>query len=197
MIYDSKNEKESKEELARLFDSCLDEVKEANTVPASAFENYRVKRGLREMDGTGVMAGVTRIGNVHGYVLYEGEKVADEGKLEYRGLDMAKLIDAYNAEDRYGFEEVIYLLLFGKLPSKEEQEDFNALLAGNRHLPPRFTEDILMKAPTRSIMNKMATGVLALYAYDENPDDTSIENMLRQSIEIIARLPVIAAPIAE
>ena len=193
MIYDSTNDKMKKEELARLFDSCMDEAREANTIPSAAFENYRVKRGLREMDGTGVMAGVTNIGNVHGYVLYEGEKVADEGKLEYRGMDMSKLIDAFNAEDRYGFEEVIYLLLFGKLPSQSELADFNALLAGNRHLPPRFTEDILMKAPTRSIMNKMSTGVLALYAYDENPDDTSLENMLRQSIEIIARLPVIAA----
>ena len=130
MIYDSTNDKMKKEELARLFDSCMDEARDANTIPASAFENYRVKRGLREMDGTGVMAGVTNIGNVHGYVLYEGEKVADEGKLEYRGMDMSKLIDAFNAEDRYGFEEVIYLLLFGKLPSQSELADFNALLAG-------------------------------------------------------------------
>ena len=193
MIYDSKNDNAKKAELERLFDSCLDEARDANSVPPAAFENYRVKRGLREMDGTGVMAGVTNIGNVHGYVLYEGEKRADEGKLEYRGMDMSKLIDAFNAEDRYGFEEVIYLLLFGKLPSQAELADFNALLAGNRHLPSRFTEDILMKAPSRSIMNKMATGVLALYSYDENPDDTSLENMLRQSIQIIASLPVMAA----
>ena len=194
MFYDSNNNNNvKKEELARLFDSCLDEAKAANSVPPEALENYRVKRGLRERDGTGVMAGVTNIGNVHGYLMSEGEKIADEGKLEYRGMDMAKLIDAFNAEGRYGFEEVIYLLLFGKLPSQSELDDFNALLAGNRHLPARFTEDILMKAPTRSIMNKMSTGVLALYAYDENPDDTSLENMLRQSIEIIARIPVIAA----
>ena len=192
MIYE-KNENTKKADMARLLESCLDEAREVNTVPPSAFENYRVKRGLREMDGTGVMAGVTNIGNVHGYLMSEGEKIADEGKLEYRGMDMSKLIEAFNQEDRYGFEEVIYLLLFGKLPSKSEMKDFNALMAGNRHLPPRFTEDILMKAPSRSIMNKMATGVLALYSYDENPDDTSLENMLRQSIEIIARLPVIAA----
>ncbi len=193
MIYDSKNDNTKKEEMTRLFESCMDEAVDANAIPAAAFENYRVKRGLREKDGTGVMAGVTKIGNVHGYVLYEGEKVADEGKLEYRGMDMSRLIDAFNAEDRYGFEEVIYLLLFGKLPKQSELADFNALLAGNRHLPSRFTEDILMKAPSRSIMNKMATGVLALYAYDENPDDTSLENMLRQSIQIIASLPVVAA----
>ena len=173
--------------------NCTRIASETNTVPQEAFENYRVKRGLREMDGTGVMAGVTKVGNVHGYVVYEGEKRADIGKLEYRGFDMSKMIDGFSTENRYGFEECVYLLLFGKLPTREELDDFNALLAHCRHLPPRFTEDILMKAPSRSIMNKMATGVLALYAYDENPDDTSLENMIRQSIEIIARLPVIAA----
>lgn len=177
----------------KVFEGCLEQAVRANSIPAAAFENYRVKRGLRERDGTGVMAGVTTIGNVHGYYVYEGEKVADDGKLEYRGYDMSKLIDGYSAENRYGFEEVCYLLLFGKLPTKTELDDFNALLAYYRQLPPRFSEDILMKAPSRSIMNKMATGVLALYSYDENPDDTSLENMLRQSIEIIAKLPIIAA----
>ena len=189
------NTTENKEKSAyeKVFDSCLEQARESNKVPAGAFENYRVKRGLREHDGTGVMAGVTRIGNVHGYYVYEGDRVADNGKLEYRGYDMSKLIEGYTAENRYGFEEVAYLLLFGKLPTKEQLENFNSLLAHYRQLPPRFSEDILMKAPSRSIMNKMATGVLALYSYDENPDDTSLENMLRQSIEIIAKLPVIAA----
>ncbi len=177
----------------KVFENCLEAAENTNKIPASAFENYRVKRGLREQDGTGVMAGVTKIGNVHGYYVYEGEKVADNGKLEYRGFDMSKLIEGYTAENRYGFEEVVYLLLFGRLPNADELNDFNELLAHYRKLPPRFSEDILMKAPSRSIMNKMATGVLALYSYDENPDDTSLENMLRQSIEIIAKLPVIAA----
>ncbi len=177
----------------RVFENCLEQAVAANKIPNEAFENYRVKRGLRERDGTGVMAGVTTIGNVHGYYVYEGEKVADNGKLEYRGYDMAQLVEGYQKEKRYGFEEVAYLMLFGKLPTKSELGDFNALLANCRRLPDRFSEDILMKAPSPSIMNKMATGVLALYAYDDNPDDTSLENMLRQSIEIIARLPVIAA----
>ncbi|MBQ5634404.1 MAG: citrate synthase, partial [Clostridia bacterium] len=156
---------ESSDLYSKVFASCLEEAEDANRIPPSAFENYRVKRGLREQDGTGVMAGVTTIGNVHGYYVYEGEKVADKGKLEYRGFDMAQLVEGYNAENRYGFEEVVYLLLFGKLPSKTELDDFNALLAHYRKLPPRFSEDILMKAPSRSIMNKMATGVLALYSY--------------------------------
>ncbi len=177
----------------RLLESCTQEAQEANLIRPEVFENYRVKRGLREKDGTGVTAGVTKVGNVHGYIISEGEKVADRGKLEYRGLDMVELIDGFTSEGRYGFEECAYLLLFGKLPKQDELNDFNTLLARSRHLPPRFTEDILMKAPSPSIMNKMAVGVLSLYAYDKNPDDTSLENMLRQSIEIIARLPVIAA----
>ena len=187
------NEKDTKIGENKLIDKCIDQAKEAYSISPEAFANPYVKRGLRETDGTGVMAGVTNIGNAHGYIIYEGERVADKGQLFYRGYDMAQLVDSYAQEDRYGFEECIYLLLFGKLPTKEELDDFCALLASKRHLPPRFTEDVIMKAPGRSIMNKMAMSVLALYAYDENPDDTSIENVVRQSIEIIARLPIIAA----
>ena len=175
------------------FKELLIKAENANRVPADAFENFRVKRGLRESDGTGVMAGVTHIGNAHGYMLYEGERIADEGKLEYRGFNMASLVDGVSAENRYGFEECAYVLLFGELPTKAELERFTALLASKRHLPFGFTEDILLKAPSPSIMNKMGMGVLALYGYDENPDDTSLENMLRQSIEVIARLPLITA----
>ena len=188
-MFDNENKMNS----SSLADKWVDEARSAYTVPSDAFNNHRIKRGLRELDGTGVIAGVTNIGNAHGYIIYESERVADEGKLYYRGYDMSELVDSYAKEDRYGFEECIYLLLFGKLPTKEELDDFSALLASKRHLPPRFTEDVIMKAPGRSIMNKMAMSVLALYAYDENPDDTSLENMLRQSIEIIARLPIIAA----
>ncbi len=179
--------------IGRMTEKAIESAGGAYNIPPKAFEHHRVKRGLREVDGTGVNAGVTNIGNAHGYIIYEGERVADEGKLFYRGYDMSELVDGYAREDRYGFEECIYLLLFGKLPTKEELQDFFDLLASKRHLPARFTEDVIMKAPGKSIMNKMAMSVLALYAYDENPDDTSIENMLRQSIEIIAKLPLIAA----
>lgn len=190
---EKKAEHHSDTTMKRAFDGFLQSAYAANQVPQEAFENFRVKRGLREKDGTGVMAGVTNIGNAHGYMVYEGERIADEGKLEYRGFNMASLVDGVSAENRYGFEECAYILLFGKLPTKEELTRFCSLLASKRHLPDGFTEDILMKAPSPSIMNKMAMGVLALYAYDDNPDDTSMENMLRQSIEIIARLPVITA----
>ena len=176
-----------------IFSDCVKKAQAVNTIPPQAFESYHVKRGLRYKDGTGVMAGVTNIGNAHGYVVYEGDKIADEGKLEYRGMDLVSLIDGFSAEGRYGFEECIYLLLFGKLPTASELDDFCHLLSEKRRLPMGFSENIIMKAPSPSIMNKMAMSVLALYSYDENPDDTSVENMLRQSIEIIARLPVIAA----
>ena len=176
-----------------IFSDCVKKAQAVNTIPPQAFESYHVKRGLRYKDGTGVMAGVTNIGNAHGYVVYEGDKIADEGKLEYRGMDLVSLIEGFSAEGRYGFEECVYLLLFGKLPTASELDDFCHLLSEKRRLPMGFSENIIMKAPSPSIMNKMAMSVLALYSYDDNPDDTSVENMLRQSIEIIARLPVIAA----
>ncbi len=182
-----------KEKNIKTFEKCVELAKTTNTIPAGAFDSFRIKRGLREADGTGVAAGVTNIGNAHGYIVYEGEKIADDGKLEYRGMDITSLIDGFRSENRFGFEECVYLLLFGRLPNATELSDFCDLLTEKRRLPIGFTENILMKAPSPSIMNKMAMSVLALYAYDDNPDDTSLENMLRQSIEIIARLPVIAA----
>ena len=151
------------ENLQATFESCVNEARVANTIPASAFGNYRIKRGLREADGTGVAAGVTNIGNAHGYLIYEGERVVDEGVLEYRGLNMTSLIDGFSSEGRFGFEECVYLLLFGKLPNKKELEDFTALLAHCRHLPAGFSEDVILKAPSRSIMNKMSQSVLALF----------------------------------
>jgi citrate synthase len=105
------------------FDSFLCYAQQANTVPREVFENFRVKRGLREKDGTGVMAGVTNIGNAHGYMIYEGERIADDGKLEYRGFDMSAIVDGVSAENRYGFEECAYILLFGRLPSKAELDE--------------------------------------------------------------------------
>ncbi len=184
---------EKKQEAKGLLDKFVGAARDAYVVPEQAFDNYRVKRGLREADGTGVTAGVTKIGNAHGYIVSEGERVPDEGVLEYRGYNMIDLVESYAREGRYGFEECAYLLFFGELPTKSELADFNGLLDACRRLPPRYTEDITMKAPCRSLMNKIATGVLSLYAYDEDPDTTNLENMLRQSVEIIARLPVIAA----
>ena len=180
-------------ESMEMLEELIAESQSEYQIPSSAFENYRVKRGLREPDGTGVMAGVTRIGNAHGYVLNEGERSPIDGELYYRGYRMSDLVNNFAAENRFGFEETCYLLFFGHLPTKAQLERFTQLISRFQKLPPRFDEDILMKAPTPSIMNKMATGVMALYAYDENPDETTLSNMLRQCMQLIARVPVIAA----
>lgn len=181
-------EEKTESEFRDLLDSC----RTAYTIPAAAFDSYKVKRGLREPDGTGVTAGVTRIGNAHGYVVNEGEKCPVDGMLEYRGYNICDLLEGCIAEGRFGFEECAFLLFMGHLPTRWELQEFADVLAMLRHLPPRFTEDIIMKAPSRSIMNKLEVAVLSLYAYDDNPDDTSLENMMRQSMELVARLPVIA-----
>lgn len=180
-------------ERVELLRELVEESVSAYQIPGAAFDNYHVKRGLREPDGSGVMAGVTRICNAHGYIINEGERMPDEGMLYYRGYRMTTLCENFVKEDRFGFAECCYLLFFGHLPTKKQLENFSRLISSYEHLPPRFDEDILMKAPSPSIMNKMATGVLALYAYDENPDDTSLANMLRQSMSLIARVPIIAA----
>ncbi len=192
-IYSKNYTSDHDEKIEKEFQSMLDDARSAYVIPKAAFENYRVKRGLREVDGSGVTAGVTRIGNVHGYVMNEGDKCPDDGRLEYRGYEIATLVNNFVKEDRFGFEECAFLLFFGHLPTKQELDEFNDILAAYRRLPPRFTEDIIMKAPSRSIMNKMSSAVLSLYAYDDNPDETSLENMLHQSMELVARLPVIAA----
>ena len=187
-------DKQAKElEASDDFKSLLTKAESAYEIPQTAFSKYRVKRGLREPDGSGVMVGVTQIGQSHGYVMNEGEKTPVEGVLTYRGYDMCDLVRHFSEENRFGFEETAFLLFFGHLPSPAELEEFDAVLDAARHLPPRFTEDVLLHSPSKSIMNKMQQGVLALYAYDENPDDTSLSNMLRQSMELVARLPVIAA----
>lgn len=155
--------------------------------------NPNVKRGLRNEDGTGVMAGYTQIGNVQGYAMIDGEKTPMEGRLIYRGYDIMQLIAGYSHEKRFGFEEVAYLLLFGKLPTKAQYERFCDLLFSYMTLPENFTEDMILKHPSRDIMNKLARSVLALYSSDENPDDIALENITRQCIELIARFPMIVA----
>ena len=159
----------------------------------SLYTKYGVKRGLRNLDGTGVVAGITRISNVHGYVIDEFERVPCEGELRYRGINVEDIIRGCINEDRFGFEEIVWLLLFGYLPTEEEVSSFNALMEEYRNLPNGFIEDMILKAASPDIMNKMARSVLALYSYDDNPDDLSKENVLRQSLSVIARLPSIMA----
>ncbi|MGN0547884.1 MAG: citrate/2-methylcitrate synthase [Acutalibacteraceae bacterium] len=168
-----------------------EQILKYNYIDPADFERYNVKRGLRNADGTGVMAGITGICTVDGYYIDDGERVPRDGHLLFRGVNMEDIVNACIAEDRFGFEEVAYLLLFGSLPTKEELDDFCNLLSYCRELPDDFIEDMIMKAPSPNIMNKISRSILALYSYDENPDDTSIENVLRQCIHLIAQVPTI------
>lgn len=168
-------------------------IRENYSIEPSLYSRYNAKRGLRNEDGTGVLAGLTNIGNVHGYILDEGDKIPDEGCLRYRGIDVADIISNCQKEDRFGFEEAAYLLLFGKLPSKEGLNDFIEILGENRLLPEGFTEDMILKTPGQDIMNKLARSVLSAYSYDKDPDNLELSNMLRQSIELIARFPAMIA----
>ena len=165
--------------------------RENNTISPSYFDKYSVKRGLRNPDGTGVMAGVTNICNVHGYVIDDGEKKPAQGKLIFRGYDIDDLVGSVEAEDRFGFEEIVYLLLTGKLPTLNELTEFTQLLSDNRALPNDFFEDMILKAPSRDIMNKMARSMLALYSYDSQPESVSPEHEIDTAVSLIAKMPVI------
>ncbi len=168
-----------------------EELRRGHTIAPALYDKYDVKRGLRNSDGTGVVAGLTQICNVHGYIITDNEKIPDEGRLIYRGIDVRDIVEGCTMDERFGFEEVAWLLLFGTLPSQNQLDLFTALLAESRELPEYFAEDMIIKAPSPNVMNKLARSVLALYSYDQNPEDMSLENIMRQSIELIARLPVI------
>ena len=164
-----------------------------NHMDVNKYEQYDIKRGLRNADGSGVKAGLTQICNVHGYVMNEGEKSPEEGRLTYRGIDIHDLVDGCMKEKRFGFEEIVWLLIFGSLPNRKQLEEFRQLLDESRVLPAYFAEDMIIKAPSPNIMNKMARSVLALYSYDETPEDPSMENRLKQAISLVAMLPNIMA----
>ena len=159
------------------------------------FEKHDVKRGLRNHDGTGVMAGVTRIGSIQGYYMRDGEKTAMEGKLYYRGIDVADIVKGFLDDGRHGFEETAYLLILGKLPDKKELGEFCSILEEYRNLPDGFTEDMILAAPSMNIMNKLARSVLALYSYDDEPepDVGDLGKELDRALHLLARCPVIVA----
>lgn len=164
---------------------------ENNTIKPELFDNYIVKKGLRNADGTGVVAGLTNICNVHGYVVNEGEKSPIEGELIYRGYNIRDLVGNVVKENRFGYEEIVYLLLMGDLPSQHELEVFKSLLAANRELPDSFFEDMILKNPSRNIMNQMGRSVLSLYSYDDNPESTSPDYEMATAVSIIAKMPTI------
>nr|WP_297278955.1 citrate/2-methylcitrate synthase [uncultured Butyricicoccus sp.] len=176
---------------SEMIHTICEQLKPLHQVKKETFSKYNVKRGLRNADGTGVLAGITRLGNVHGYLLNEGEREPIEGKLTYRGIDIYDLLYAFESENRFGFGEVEYLLLSSRLPTREQLDRFTAMIGEARALPDNFTEDMIMRAPSPDIMNKLASATLALYSYDPNPDDISTENILRQGIGLMAKYPVI------
>lgn len=168
-------------------------TEKTNHIPPELYSNYNVKRGLRNADGTGVLVGLTVIGEVHGYIIEESDRLPSKGRLLYRGIDMEDLVRGCREDGRFGFEETCYLILFGILPTKTQLEEFKNLLNRLHNLPDGFVEDMIIKAPSKNIMNKLARCVLALYSYDKNPDDLSIENVLLQSLNLIAKFPALIA----
>ncbi len=160
-------------------------------IDPALYDKFDVKRGLRNKDGTGVVAGFTKICNVHGYVINEGDIEPIPGELVYRGYNIRDLVSNVEKDDRYGFEEVAYLLLTGKLPTKDVLASFTEYIAERRELPNNFVVDMILKAPSKNIMNKLGRSVLALYSYDDRCEDTSLENEMRIACELIAKLPVI------
>ena len=157
------------------------------------YKTYDVKRGLRNANGTGVLVGLTRIGDVVGYEIKDGQKIAIPGRLVYRGYNVEDLIADAEKNKQFGYEQCAYLLLFGELPTQEKLDTFKEYLGEFRALPEHFTEDMIMKAPSNDIMNKIARGVLASYSYDEDPENRSVGNVVKQCVELIARFSTLAA----
>ena len=166
---------------------------ESGTIEPALYQKYNVKRGLRNADGTGVLVGLTSIGDVHGYIVDENEKVSVKGRLRYRGIDIEEIVRGFQAEARHGFHEVVYLLLFGRLPTRIELGHFNDMLDTCRDLPEGFTEDIDSCSPQPGYHEQAGPGHSSSYSYDADPDDTGIRNVLRQCIELIARFPTMVA----
>lgn len=166
--------------------------KESDFTPEELFIQYDVKRGLRDLNGKGVRAGLTNISDVRAKKVVDGQEIPCDGELFYRGINIRDLVKGFSSDNRFGFEEVAYLLLFNELPSKQQLNDFTNLLASFRSLPTSFVRDIIMKAPSKDMMNTLARSVLTLYSYDEKADDVSLPNVLRQCLELISLFPLLS-----
>ena len=176
------------QEIIRLSRLC----EKAGTVDPELYTKYDVKRGLRDLNGKGVLAGLTNISNVQATEIVDGVSVPAHGRLYYRGYNVEDLVRGFSADGRFGFDEVTYLLLFDKLPNRRELESFSALLASYRSLPTSFVRDIIMKAPSKDMMNTLARSVLTLYSYDDRADDVSLPNVLRQCLQLISLCPMLS-----
>ena len=176
-----------------LLEAMCGKIERKSQINPEDFWKYGVKRGLRNPDGTGVMAGLTKICSVEGYYIDDGERVPKDGVLKYRGINIREIIDACEKENRFGFEEVAYLLIFGSLPSLDQLALFKEALGYCRQLPPNFIEDVLLKNASIDVMNKLARSILVLYSFDDKADDISLDNVLRQSIQIMSQMPLLAS----
>ena len=170
-------------------------IRRVDHIDPALYRKFGVKRGLRNEDGSGVLVGLTTIGNVHGYVMDEGERCAVEGELYYRGINVKDVVAADRREHRFGYEEVAYLILFGDLPSARELVDWKNRIGEFRRLSDGFKENAIFSNPSKDIMNAVARAILFAYAFDAEgaPDDIALENCLAQSVEMIGALPTIAA----
>ncbi len=176
-----------------MFDKLVEYARANNQIAPELYPKYDVKRGLRNEDGSGGLVGLTKISDVTGYEKKDGVFTPLDGRLAYRGIKIEEIVDAISKENRHGFEEIVFLLLFGKLPKREELEYFNELMVSNRDLAVNFTNDVILHFPSNDIMNKLARSVLVLYALDKKADDIAIDNVLRQSVGLIAKFPSIVA----
>ena len=175
-------------EITKLAERSIDSYK----INPELYTQYDVKRGLRDINGNGVVAGLTNISTIKVLDMGDGMPNHGDGKLYYRGIDVEDIVEGFIKEKRFGYEETVYLLLFGTMPSEHELAEFRKLLADFRTLPSSFTRDVIMKAPSDNMMNTLAKSVLALYSYDDNANDISIPNVLRQCVELITLFPVLA-----
>ena len=196
-----KNGLEKRAELEPIISAWAKQINDADRIDPELYQKYNVMRGLRDFNGKGVLTGLTEISEVYAYKLdaesnpledSEGRHIPDVGRLYYRGINVEELVNNCMEENRFGFEEAAYLLLFGELPNREELTIFNDLLASYRVLPKNFTRDVIMKAPSQDMMNGLARSILTLYSYDNQPNDISMENVLRQCLQLIARFPVLS-----
>ena len=161
-------------------------------IPAELYQKYQVNRGLRNQKGEGVITGLTEISEVNSFKMIDGVKTPIEGELFYRGVHINDLVSGFMDENRFGFEETVYLLLFGQLPTKEQLDEFNQLLVSYRTLPVNFVRDVVLKAPSNDMMNSLAKSVLTLYSYDHHANENDIPNVLRQSLQLIALFPLLS-----
>ena len=184
----NKNYSDIMPEVSALAEKCISN----GTIEPSLYEKFNVNRGLRDINGKGVVTGLTEISTINSSKIVNGKDVPCEGELFYRGININDIVEGFLSEKRFGFEETVYLLLFGELPTEDDLRTFHSLLLNMRSLPKNFVRDVIMKAPNKDIMNSLARSVLTLYSYDSNANDISVSNVLRQEIQLIANFPMLA-----